>query len=116
MEHVAEWTIVQDHDLTQIRLDSTQVLDEGTVSECTVLPVIPCREELPLRFQPVDNRISIFLNGGREHHEIEPLADLVCCVSILLPYCGRGQQQTAGRHSPDAGNRHNVVACEHSII
>lgn len=116
MEHVAERAIVQDHDLTQIRLDGTQVLDKGSVSKGTVLPVVPCREELPLRFQPVDHWISIFLNRGREHYEIEPLADLACCVSILLLCSGRVQQQTAGCHSPVAGNRRNAAACGRSII
>ena len=108
MEHVAERAIVQDHDLTQIRLDSTQVLDKGAVPECTVLPVVPCREELPLRFQPIDHRIGIFLNRGREYYEIEPLADLVCCVSILLPCSGRvttdsGLSLTRRRKSSQCG-------------
>lgn len=116
MEHVAKRAIIQDHDLTQIGLDSAQVLDKGTVPECAVLPVVPCREELPLRFQPIDHRISIFLNRGREYHEVEPLADLICCVSTLLSYRDRGQQQTAGRHSPVAGNRRNAVSCEHNTI
>lgn len=115
MEHVAERAIVQDHDLTQVGLDSTQILDEGAVPECTVLPVVPCREEFPFRFQPVDYWVSIFLNRGREYNEVEPLADLISCVSILS-CAGGGQQQTPGRHSPVAGSHRNVVACEHNTI
>ncbi len=50
VEHVAERAVVQDHYLAQVWLDRAQILDESSVSECTMLPIITGREEFPLRF------------------------------------------------------------------
>lgn len=48
VKHVAQWTIIQYHDLTEIRLYRAQVLDEGTLAKCTVLAVVAAGEELAL--------------------------------------------------------------------
>jgi hypothetical protein len=48
MEHVTQRTIVQNHDLAQVRLHRAQILDEGAMSVCTVLTVVSTRKEFTL--------------------------------------------------------------------
>jgi hypothetical protein len=48
VEHVAQRAIVQNHHLTQVRLNRAQILDERAMSVCTVLPVVSARKELAL--------------------------------------------------------------------
>lgn len=75
VENVAHWAVVQYNDLAQVRLYRAEIFDVCAIPECTVLPVIPSREELSLLFQPVDDRVCILLDGSCEHHEIIPFAD-----------------------------------------
>lgn len=77
VEHVAERTVVQYHHLAQIRLDRAEILNERPVPERAMLPVVPCRKEFPLRLEPVDDRIRVFLYRSREHNEVEPFAHLL---------------------------------------
>lgn len=88
VKHVAQRAIVQDHDLTQVRLNRTEVLDEGAVAEGAVLSVVPAGEELPVRLQPVDYGVGVFLYRGRKDDEVVPLADL---------RAQRSQSATAGQ-------------------
>ena len=76
MKHIAQRAIIEDHDLAEVGLDGAEVLDERAVSEGAVLSVVPRREELALRLQPVDHGIRVLLHRRREHHQVEPLADL----------------------------------------
>jgi hypothetical protein len=62
MEHVAQWTVVQNHDFTQVRLNRAQIFDERTMAECTVLPVVSTRKELALLLQVVYHWICVFLH------------------------------------------------------
>ena len=62
VEHVAQRTIVQNHDLAEVGFDRAQILDKGTVTECTMLPIKPPREELSFLLEPVDHRIGILLH------------------------------------------------------
>lgn len=48
VKHVAQWTIVQYHDPTEIRLHRAQVLNEGTLAKCTMLAIVAAGEELAL--------------------------------------------------------------------
>lgn len=76
MEHIAQWAVVQDHYLAQVRLDSTQILDEGAMTESAVLAVVAGGEELALRLQPVNDWVGVLLHRGREHNQIVPFAYL----------------------------------------
>lgn len=78
VEHVAERAVVEDHDTAQVRLDGAQVLDKGAVPEGAVLPVVPAREVLAVRLQPVYDRVGVLLHRGREDDQVEPLAHLFC--------------------------------------
>ena len=81
VKHVAQRAVVQDHDLAQVGLDRTQVLDERPVSERTVLAVEPVGEVLSFRLEPVDHRVGILLHRRREDHQVEPLGYLIPRVS-----------------------------------
>lgn len=68
MKDIADRTIVQDHDFTQIWLHLAQILDVSPVAVCTVLPVVPRREVFTLELEPVDDGVCIFLDGGGEDY------------------------------------------------
>lgn len=76
MEDVAHWAVVQDHDLAQVWFHRTKVLDVGSVPQGAVLSVISALEELSFLLKPVDDRVCILLNTGREDNEFVPLAHL----------------------------------------
>lgn len=76
MENIAHRTIIQNHNLTEIRFDLRQILDVGTISQRAMLPIVPPGEILAFALQPINDRIRIFLHRRREHNEIIPFADL----------------------------------------
>lgn len=95
VECVTYRTIVKYHDLAQIRLDLTNVLDVGSISKCTVLTVVPSREILAFQLEPIDDRIGIFLDSRCKHNQIVPFTDLQdvracqkCQMTFLHPPCG----------------------------
>lgn len=48
VKQIAQGTVIQDHDLAQVRLDRAEVLDEGSLAEGAVLPVVSRRKVFPL--------------------------------------------------------------------
>ena len=76
MEHVAQRTIVQNHDLAQVWFYRAQILDERPVPERAVLPVVPRRKVLAVHLEPVDDGVGVFLHGGGEDDKIVPFAYL----------------------------------------
>lgn len=89
MEQIAQWAIVQNHDLAQIRLNRTQVFDIRSLSICAVLSIVSCREKLPFGLKPVDYRVGILLNRSSKNNQVEPLAysaeKLVTIRSLVYP-------------------------------
>lgn len=77
VEYVAHRAVVQDHDPAEIWLDLTEVLDVCAVPKRTVLTIVPSTEIGPFSLQPVDYRISIFLNRRRENDEVVPFRYLL---------------------------------------
>jgi hypothetical protein len=47
MKHVAQWTIVQNHNLAEVWLNRAQVFDERPVPICTMLTIESTRKEFP---------------------------------------------------------------------
>ena len=84
MKHVAQRTVVQNHNLAKVWFNRTQIFDEGTVAECTMLTVISTRKELALLLQPVNDRIGVFLDRSSENNEVIPFADL---YTIRASHC-----------------------------
>lgn len=62
VEYVADRTVIEDHDLGQIRLNTAQILDVCAVSKGAMLSVVPAYKVLALLLQPVDDRIRILLD------------------------------------------------------
>ena len=79
MKHIAQGTVIKNHDLTQVRLYLSKILDVGPVAECAVLSVVSSGEVLALNLQPVNDGISILLHRSSEDDQIVPLADLGHC-------------------------------------
>lgn len=75
VKHVTQRAIIQDHNLAQIRLHRTEVLDESAMAKRAVLSIVPGREVPTLSLQPVDHGVGILLHRRRKHHQVEPLAD-----------------------------------------
>ena len=74
MKKVAHGTVIQNDHLAQIWLNAAQVLDIRSIPERAVLPVISSHKEFPLQFEPVNDRIRIFLHRGGENDQFVPLA------------------------------------------
>ena len=68
MENIANGAVVKNHDLAKVGLYLSKILDVGPITERAVLPIISSREVLALYLQPVDNRIGILLDRGREYN------------------------------------------------
>ena len=77
VKDVRYWTIVQNDDLAQIRLDAAQVLDVRAVAKGAVLPVEATSEVLLLLLQPINNWVGILLDGSCEDDYFVPLADFL---------------------------------------
>lgn len=76
MKDGAYRTVVQDHDLAQIRLHLTEIFYVGTIAESAVLTIISRAEILAFTFQPVDDWVGVFLHRGSEDDKIVPFAHL----------------------------------------
>lgn len=50
VEHIADRTVIDDHDSAQIRLDGRQVLDIRAISLSAILPVESAMKVFSLRF------------------------------------------------------------------
>jgi hypothetical protein len=77
MEDVAQGAIVKNHDLAQIRLNLSKILDVSPVANSAVLAVVSPSEILALHLQPVDDRIGVFLNRSGEYNQVVPFTDLI---------------------------------------
>lgn len=75
MENIADGRIIQDNHFTEIRLNSTQILDVAAISERAMLSVVPSGKVLFLLLQPVDHGICIFLDGCSESDYFVPFAN-----------------------------------------
>ena len=73
MEDIAHRAIINDHHLAQVRLHLSDIFDINPIAICTVLPIIPPGEVLPLLLQPVDDRIRILLDRCCEDNQVIPI-------------------------------------------
>lgn len=76
VEDIAHGTVINDHDLAQVGFNLGQVLDISPIAKRAVLPIVSSREVLALHFQPVNNRVGIFLHRGREYNQVVPFTNL----------------------------------------
>ena len=76
MENITDWTVVEYHHLTQIRLDTAEIFDVAPISESAMLPVKPSGKVLAFLLEPIDHWVGIFLHTSREYHDFVPLRDL----------------------------------------
>ncbi len=76
VEHVAQGTVIQNHDLTEVWLYRAEILDERPMPKRTMLSIVTSREKLPFRFKPVDDWVGILLHRCREDNQVEPFANL----------------------------------------
>lgn len=76
VEDVACGTVVDDDHLAEIGLDRADVLDVVAAAKGAVLAVVPPDEVLAILLEPVDDRVGILLDRGREDDELIPFADL----------------------------------------
>lgn len=76
VEHVAERTVVKNHDLAKIRLDRAEILDECSMAECTMLAVVSPGEVFSFRLQKVNDRVGIFLDRSSKDNEVVPFGHL----------------------------------------
>ena len=86
MKHVTGRTVIDDHDLTEVGLDTAQVFDVITATKGTVLAIVTTDEVFPILLEPVDDRIGIFLYRRRKDDELVPFADLVRCQRVIGPW------------------------------
>lgn len=107
MEDVAQWAIVKYHDLAQVRFNLRKVLDVSPVANSAVLPVVSSCKVLALHLQPVDDGISVLLDGCGKYNQIVPFADLGWEGQ---PQLGNAQV----RSLPFSKSRHSTAACERS--
>jgi hypothetical protein len=92
MEDIAQGAIVKNHDLTQVRLNLSKILDVSPVANSAMLAVVSPSEILALHLQPVDNRIGVLLNRSGEYDQVVPFTDL-SALSV------RRREHQAGRHT-----------------
>jgi hypothetical protein len=76
VKDVAHGTVVQDHDFAEVRLNLSKVLDVCAIAESAVLAVVAASKVLALDLQPVNDRIGVLLDRGREDNKIVPFRDL----------------------------------------
>ena len=77
MKDVAHWAVVQNHDLAEVWLDLAEVLDVRSITERTVLTIIPSAKILALTLKPIDDGIRVLLDRSGEDYEIVPFAHLI---------------------------------------
>lgn len=61
MEYIAHRTVVENHDFAQIGFDLCQVLDVCAIAKSAMLTIVSAAEIFTFAFQPVDDRICVFL-------------------------------------------------------
>lgn len=76
VKDVAHGTVVQYHDFAKVRLDLSEILDICAIAESAMLAVVAASKVFALDLQPVNDRVSVLLNRGREDNKIVPLRDL----------------------------------------
>jgi hypothetical protein len=76
VEYIAHGGIIDDHNLGEIGLYGRQIFYIRSVSMRAVLAVVTTLEILSILFQPIDNRICIFLYRCSKYNKIVPLRDL----------------------------------------
>lgn len=76
VKDVAHRTVVQDHDLAEVRLDLSKILDVCAIAESAVLAVVAASKVFALDLQPVNDRVGVLLDRGCEDNKVVPLRDL----------------------------------------
>lgn len=77
MKNIAHRTVVENHDLTQVWFYLCQILYICTIAECAVLTIVSAAEVFAFAFNPINDRISVFLYRRGEHNQIIPFANLM---------------------------------------
>lgn len=76
VKHIAQRTIVKNHNFAEIWFNRAQIFDERSIPICTMLAVESTRKEFPLLLQPIYDRIRVLLNRSSENNKIIPFANL----------------------------------------
>lgn len=76
MENVAQGAVIKNHDLAEIRLNLSKILDVSPVANSAVLSIVSARKVLALHLQPVDDGICILLYRSGEYNQVVPFTDL----------------------------------------
>jgi hypothetical protein len=80
VENVAQWAVIKYHDLAEVRLNLSKILDVRAVAECAMLPIIATHKVFPLDLQPVDDRIGILLHRRSKNDEVVPFTNLATAL------------------------------------
>ena len=107
MENVAHGAIINDHDFAQVWLHLCQVLDVCTVSKRAVLSIVPSCEVLALHFEPVNDRVGVFLYRGSEDYEVVPFTN-------LMAESAQSGSVEARSDKPFSKTHRNTAACAHN--
>ncbi len=81
MKDITRGTVIDNHHLTQIRLDAAEIFDVVAASKCTVLSIVSSDEIFPILLQPVNDRIGVLLYRRRKNDQLVPFTDLSQHVS-----------------------------------
>lgn len=84
VENVANGTVVENHHLAKVWLNSAKIFDVRSVAVCTVLAVVAGGEVFALEFKPIDDWIGVLLDRCCKDNEVVPFADLDSEVSFDL--------------------------------
>ena len=76
MENVAQGAVVKNHDLAEIGLNLSKVLDVSPVTNSAVLSIVSACKVLALHLEPVNDGICVLLNRRGEYDQILPFTDL----------------------------------------
>lgn len=101
VEDVAQGAVVKYHNLAQIWLDLGKILDVSPVANSAVLSVISSCKVLALHLQPINDGISILLNGCGKYDQVVPFADLV--YMLATPWQGQAKLLTFFKKSSQYG-------------
>jgi hypothetical protein len=76
VEYIANRTVVDDHYLAQVGLDLAEVLNVCSITMRAMLTVVTSRKVGPLKLQPVNHRVGIFLHRSGKNDKIIPFGNL----------------------------------------
>jgi hypothetical protein len=80
MKNIAQGAVIKNHDLAEIGLNLSKVLDVSPVANSAVLPIISACKVLALHLQPVDDGICVLLYRGSKYNQVVPFTNLMAVL------------------------------------